>query len=93
MTKFIALVPLLLAGTAALAAEPLQPRAGTFPETGRLLQDPMPRSTHPIDLPPMSDAFRCEPVTRIDNGTPVAFREDSERSGVDGGQVQKFCER
>lgn len=92
MTYLSALIPAILAtaaaasGSSALGPAPV----GAAPDTPRLLLQP--RSGDRLDLlPPMADTFRCEPVLRIEDGTPAAFHADANGHGVDRSPVARLC--
>ena len=92
MTHFRILIPLLLVGTGAMAAGSIAPDAAIVPDAGQSLRLLTPRDASPVETPPLTDTYRCEPVLRIDEGTPVAFLPNGDVSGRESRRTSRFCE-
>ena len=92
MTHLRILIPLTLVGSGALAAESVGPPQGLVPERGSPLQLLTPRDASRYGMPPLSDAYRCEPVIHIEEGTPVAFLPDPAGPGTESRETLRLCE-
>ena len=92
MTHLRLTIPFLLAASGALAAEPVPPGQGVLPDAGHSLRLLTPRDPSPIEMPPLTDSYRCEPVLRIDEGTPIAFVPQGAVSGRESRNLSRLCE-
>ena len=92
MTHFRLSIPLVLAASAAWAAEPVSPGGGAIPDASPSLRLLTPRDAFPVEMPPLTDAYRCEPLLRIEEGIPAAFLPDGEVSGRENRNTARFCE-
>ena len=90
MTHTIVLISAIFFALPAVAAEAMSSGEGVLaPDIGlRLLT---PRDEAPVLLPPLSDAYRCEPVIRIDEGTPVSLTTPADGQGAERRLIERLC--
>ena len=91
MTHLGTFLTALLFASAAMAAEPLVPSDGDGAAVGDALRLLTPRDGAPVAVPPLSDAYRCEPVLRIDEGTPVSLVVPQDGQGTDSRETNRLC--